>query len=235
MPKTSSPQPAVPNGGLNPPPKPQRSDGIEARERLIRTALRLFARHGYEKTSTRMICDEACVNVSAIAYYFGDKAALYRAAFCEPLGEMSPHGGDIDPAMPLRTALQLFYREMLAPLTQGELVQDCMRLHFREMVEPTGLWAQEVDNEIKPQHRALVNYFRERFAMAEADLELHRMVFAIVGMAVHMFVGREIIQDIEPRVIATAAAVTATADGLAEFALAIVTAEGRRRGIELSA
>jgi TetR/AcrR family transcriptional regulator, regulator of cefoperazone and chloramphenicol sensitivity len=211
---------------------PSRADGIEARERLVRAALRLFAKHGYEKTSTRMICDEAAANISAIAYYFGDKAALYRAAFQEPLGDMSPHAADIDPTTPLRAALVFFFRDMLEPLSQGELMQDCMRLHFREFVEPTGLWAEEVDTHIKPQHYALLAYFAARFGLTKPDLDLHRMVFAVVGLAIHMFVGREVINAIEPKIIHNAKAVEATADALADFAVAIVKAEAKRRGVK---
>lgn len=212
---------------------PTRADGIEARQRLVRAALRLFARHGYDKTSTRMICDEAAANISSIAYYFGDKATLYRAAFLEPLGDLSPHAAHIDPATPLREAMRFFYRDMLEPLSQGEIMQDCMRLHFREFVEPTGLWAEEVDAHIKPQHYALLDYFAARYGMTRPDLALHRMVFAIVAMAVHMFVGRDVINSIEPRVMNHAKAVEATADALADYAVAIVKAEAKRRTLKV--
>ena len=70
----------------------QRVDGAEARARLLTTALRLFAEHGFARTSTREIAQAAGVNIAAISYYFGDKAGLYRAVYTEPLG--SP-GDDI--------------------------------------------------------------------------------------------------------------------------------------------
>ena len=69
--------------------KAQRSDGIEARSRLLNCALQLFSEKGFAKTSTREIAQAADANIAAIAYYFGDKAGLYRAVFTEPLG--SPH------------------------------------------------------------------------------------------------------------------------------------------------
>jgi AcrR family transcriptional regulator len=59
-------------------------DNSDARSRLVISALRLFAEKGYKAASTREICDAAGANISAIRYYFGDKASLYRAAFIEP-------------------------------------------------------------------------------------------------------------------------------------------------------
>ena len=67
------------------------SPGEDARSRLLRSGLRLFAQQGYSKTSTRELAEDAGVNVASISYYFGDKAGLYRAVFFEPLG--APQGG----------------------------------------------------------------------------------------------------------------------------------------------
>ena len=62
---------------------PKRADGEESRKRILEAGLQLFAEHGYARTSTRQIAKQAQVNISAIAYYFGDKAGLYQAVFAE--------------------------------------------------------------------------------------------------------------------------------------------------------
>ncbi|MFN2316781.1 MAG: TetR/AcrR family transcriptional regulator [Gemmatimonadales bacterium] len=46
---------------------------------LIAVARELFARHGYDGTSVRMITDQAAANLGAISYHFGSKEALYAA------------------------------------------------------------------------------------------------------------------------------------------------------------
>jgi TetR/AcrR family transcriptional regulator, regulator of cefoperazone and chloramphenicol sensitivity len=210
--------------------RPQRSDGEESRERLLHTALRLFAEKGYEKTSTREIAGEAAANIGAISYYFGDKAGLYRAVFFEPLGNPKE---DIslfdDPAYSLREALQGLFSGFLEPLKQGEIVQQCVRLHFREMVEPTGLWAEEIDGGIKPYHAALAAVLCRHFELKRADDDVHRLAFSIVALGVHMFVGREIMDAIKPQLTATAKAIDIWADRLVSFAEAMVHAESQRR------
>lgn len=55
---------------------------------LVATARDLFARHGYDGTSVRMITEQAGANLGAITYHFGSKEALYAAvvgSVAEPL------------------------------------------------------------------------------------------------------------------------------------------------------
>jgi len=53
--------------------------GQETRLRIIETAIPLFARLGFENTSTREIAAEAGVNPPALQYYFDSKEGLYGA------------------------------------------------------------------------------------------------------------------------------------------------------------
>ena len=53
--------------------------GQETRLRIIRTAIPLFGRLGFESASTREIAAEAGVNPPALQYYFDSKEGLYRA------------------------------------------------------------------------------------------------------------------------------------------------------------
>lgn len=208
----------------------QRSDGAEAREQLLHCALRLFADKGFAKTSTREIASAAGTNLAAISYYFGDKAGLYRAVFTEPMGSASD---DIplynDPLMSLEQSLAGFFMGFLEPLKQGELVQMCTRLHFREMMEPTGLWAEEVDNGIKPAHAALLAVLTRHLGLVEPDDDLHRLAFSIAGLALQMFVGRDVVQAIRPQLLGQPAAIDVWAERLVLFAKAMVQAEATRR------
>lgn len=49
-----------------------------AEQKIIAVALELFAKKGFEGTSTREICKQAGVNISLISYYFGGKEGLYK-------------------------------------------------------------------------------------------------------------------------------------------------------------
>jgi TetR/AcrR family transcriptional regulator, regulator of cefoperazone and chloramphenicol sensitivity len=206
----------------------QRTDGAEARERLLGVALRLFAEKGFAKTSTRDIAQEAGANLSAIKYYFGDKAGLYRAAFVEPIGGECVEMPDLN-GLTLRQTIEMFYTGFFEPLKQGDLVQLCIRLHYREMLEPTGLWAEKIETEIKPAHAALADALVHHLGVEKIDDDIHRLAFSIAGLAIQLFVSRDIINAIRPKLIATPAALDQWSARLVDYAEAMVIAEARRR------
>ncbi|NJD07307.1 MAG: helix-turn-helix transcriptional regulator [Methylococcaceae bacterium] len=205
-----------------------------ARGRLVMAALRVFADKGFEGATTREICELADANISAIRYYFGDKVGLYRAAFTEPLGDLPCYSKlEVFADRPLREALDLFYREFLEPLKRGEELQLVMKLHFREMIEPTGVFQEEIEAEIKPQHQSLVNVLMDHLGLSARDEDLDRLSFALVGMAVHLYVGQEVIAVIDPRLTKAPQEVDRWADRLAGYAMDMIEGEARRRGKEV--
>lgn len=59
----------------------------ETRQRIIETALRLFAEHGFRGVSVRDLSAAAAVNVAAVNYHFGSKQGLYHTIFETVLDE----------------------------------------------------------------------------------------------------------------------------------------------------
>src|SRR5574340_965988 len=77
------------------------------------------------------------------------------------------------------------------PLRQGDSVRLCMKLHFREMLEPTGLWADDATaHGIRPLHEALLRMLARHFGLPAADDEIRRLAVCIAGLGVHLHVGR---------------------------------------------
>jgi AcrR family transcriptional regulator len=212
------------------PSRHPRIDGEASRERLLQAGLRLFAQQGFSKTSTRELAEVASVNVAAISYYFGDKAGLYRAVSLEPLG--SPED-DLaryrDPALSLAQALRGFYQGFLEPLKQGDAARLCMKLHFREMLEPTGLWDEKLACGIKPMHDQLLDVLQRDLGLSAVDDDLQRLAVCLAGLGVHMHVGRDVIDEVAPGLTGDPAAFDIWADRLVMFGLAMVDAERRRR------
>ena len=205
----------------------------DSRQCLLHAALRCFAEHGFVKTTTRMIADAAKANVASIRYYFGDKAGIYRAAFIEPMGQPQDDIELFDsPTLSLEQALQGLYSGFIEPLKKGELVQLCTKLHMREMVEPTGLWQQEIDHGIAPYHQALVKVLCRHLNIAHEDDDVHRLAICIVAQAVFLYMGREVLQTVRPRLVDSPAALDVMGQRLVQYALALVQAEQQRRNSE---
>src|SRR5258706_6949902 len=118
-----------------------RSDGEQSRERLLHAGLRLFAQQGFAKTSTREIAEAANTNSAATSYYSGDRAGLYRPVFFEPIGSPPPEmSGLLAGRCSLREGLRCMFASFIEPLKHDETARQCIKLHCREMLEPTGLW-----------------------------------------------------------------------------------------------
>jgi AcrR family transcriptional regulator len=54
---------------------------IDAKQRIMQAAKRMFAHQGFNGTSIREICEEAGANVALVSYHFGGKDQLFRAIF----------------------------------------------------------------------------------------------------------------------------------------------------------
>lgn len=65
-------------------------DHPRADEALIRAAIELFGRSGFEAVGTRALCERAGVNLAAIRYHFDGKDGLYRAAVQHVVDVLEP-------------------------------------------------------------------------------------------------------------------------------------------------
>ena len=227
---------------------PTRSDGAQARLRLLRAALECFATHGYNKTSTRQIAQAAGVNLAAINYYFGSKAELYRAVYsqlCE-IASDSPDGDSpqglpaagtglptrLEAGVTLLSVLQAFFRISLQPLKQSEAMRLSMRLHFREMLEPSGMLQEHIEQQIRPLHDSLTALLSNQLGLAAPDDDALRLSLTVQGLVVFHFVAQDVVVQLAPSLTATAEAIDTLAERLAIYAQAMFEAERQRRAGE---
>lgn len=216
---------------------PVRSDGAQARQRLLGAALGLFAEKGFVQASTREIAETAQCNLAAIAYYFGDKRGLYQAvlseAMCEAQGDRDASGNtcSVDSlldAEDITVALQGFFRAFLQPLKQGEKVKLVLKLHFREILEPSGLMQEFCDTLIRPLHEAMRERLARHFRRPAHDPDLVRLALAIQGMGVYFFLAQDPLAVLAPDLMATPDAVDVLAQRLGLYAVGMVQAESAR-------
>ncbi|RZI85662.1 MAG: DUF1956 domain-containing protein [Rubrivivax sp.] len=180
-----------------------RDRGSRARERLLQESMRIFADKGFAKASTREICQAAEVNVAAIHYYFGDKAGLYRAVLLRPIEALTAEFADFDdPALPLDEALRrLMSAFLFPPDAQNGQVDHGMRLHLREMVEPSAAYKDVVAQHILPHHQRMVKLLARHVGADEPDDALHQLAFALVAMVHDYCLSREFMNVLAPALL----------------------------------
>lgn len=206
-----------------------RSDGEQSRERLLQAAMGLFAAQGFNATSTREIALAAGANVAAIAYYFGDKAGLYRAALTDFMPPPQRNIALFDqPHFTLRQALDGYYMQLLAPMMEGDVAQLRLRMWLREVLEPTGTWQNEIDNGIRPEFDALAGVLARHLGVPVDD-EVRRLGHAVAALGAHLMVSMDIVAAVTPQLVAGPHALQEWIPRLADYAEAIIGAEQKKR------
>lgn len=140
------------------------------RDRILKTAMRLFAERGYEATSIRTIATKARVNQAAINYHFNSKDGLYREVLRRGLRGLTEHQlshAQETQAMPREEALGEFIRQQLRPLSARDEVSRFIHLFYWETVHPTVVYRKLVSEEATPFVGFAVDLMR-RF-MPKAD------------------------------------------------------------------
>ena len=94
------------------------------RDRILKTAVRLFAERGYEATSIRTLAAKAHVNQAAINYHFKTKDGLYREVLRDAIHALTEdqlsHAQETQ-AMPRERALGEFVRQQLRPCLRATM------------------------------------------------------------------------------------------------------------------
>ena len=166
-------------------PTAQRAEVI--RTRLLDVAEELFAQHGFNATSTRMVATVAKVNLGSLHYYFNTKEALYIEVFrrrglpvvaerLRLLEQAQAQAGDAP--VPVRELLRCFVLPFLERSTRGASPA-FTQLHCRLSAEPTEL-AMQVRNSIYNESTSLfVKAFARSLSHLSDEVLFWRLHFMI--------------------------------------------------------
>lgn len=91
----------------------------ESRARIISSALELFAQHGYEQTSVRMIAQAAGVAQGLLYNYFAGKEGLLRAIFEQSMADVRESFGAAEQAERPEQRIELLIRAAFATIRRN--------------------------------------------------------------------------------------------------------------------
>lgn len=74
----------------------QQEKSQQKKDKIIESSIKLFANHGYEATTTRMIANDAEVSLSAIAFYFKTKENLYKDTLSNVADRISDYYSELN-------------------------------------------------------------------------------------------------------------------------------------------
>lgn len=206
-------------------------DHDDTRMRLMLAATEVFSENGYRAATTREICRRANANLAAIHYHFGDKAELYRTVFKLPFQEQSANFGAAgQETLTLDESLTLFYRTLMALIYGDNLkTQQFMRMHAREEVDPSGVLGDVVVQAVRPNFELLKKILCRELKVKEADGEIERLAFCLVGMAKIFSHGNCVVNALSPELLQGEQALNRLIEKLVVYAKNIIAAEAALR------
>lgn len=102
-------------------------------------------------------------------------------------------------------------------------------MHIREMVDPTGLWQEEIENNIQPLHQSFVRFLSRQLQLPKVDDDVHRLAFGISGLALSLMANSDVIAVVRPKLMQSSASIDVFAERLIDYAVAMCEAERQRR------
>jgi AcrR family transcriptional regulator len=171
------------------PGRPARTRGPDARERLLRAAAALFARHGYGAVSLREIGRAAGVTPAMVHYYFRDKRGLYDAMLEGAFGRV------------LERARQVTGLPELLEVVAGTLAAEpwIPPLVIREVLASDGAFRERFIAGYASQMARILPALIEAEKAAgrlRADLDPRLAMVSLLGMTAFPFVARPVLERV---------------------------------------
>ena len=160
--------------------------GHDTRERLLASAVELFAEKGFRGTTVKEICTDAGANIAAVNYYFGSKEKLYaeawRKAFQDSL-EAHPSGGGVPAGAPAEERLRGYVRSLIQRVAD-EKSREFLIAH-KEMANPTRLLEQVRRKCVGPLRGQMTALVRELLGPDAAEENVRFCQMSIVSQCLH--------------------------------------------------
>ncbi|WP_372088987.1 CerR family C-terminal domain-containing protein [Tistrella mobilis] len=179
----------------------QATRGDATREALIRAAIDVFGRDGFDATRTRTIAETAKVNQALIGYHFRNKEGLYLAVFADIVEQIRARigpvlaeieaalDGDLPPGREDGLALLFRMTDAFILLMAGTESNPWAQLVVREQQSPTAAFALLHDGLMRPVSRGLIRLVQHIDPVAQAG-DPRLVVATIMGQMLVFRVAR---------------------------------------------
>lgn len=168
-----------------------REDGRETKARIIQAAGSLFAQHGYNGTTSKVICQQAEVNMTAVNYHFGSRDGLYIAV----LEEVQDYLLNID-------ELKKLAREQDSPREKIErfvdfFIEDAfrkndwhVRVWIRELLQPSPHIQQIIKQKGLPKFYIAAEIFEQALGYKKTDIAFYGAYISLAAPLIMTFLAQ---------------------------------------------
>ena len=160
-----------------------------SKEKILEAAVQVFDLRGFQGATVREICDRAGVNVAAVNYHFGDKAALYELAFSQTVKAAQSRIGmpfDIlDTVGDPRAVLRRFLVQMALKGLTGNFEPPNFRLVGWEILSPTGSIQKMLTRELGPKVDRVEALIADMLETTPGTPAARARAVWVLGQAIH--------------------------------------------------
>jgi len=165
----------------------------EPRKRLIEAGLDLFGKYSFDGASTRMLVEQAQVNLASINYYFGSKGGLYLAVaghIAEEVGGLlGPRLAKVQEALKTEALSKEESFDLLCDLLEFLVsrfighaqTEKWLSIIVREQLSPTEAFGILFEGFMKPLNEALFGLAAHVMGQGPDDHEVKLRVLAVLG------------------------------------------------------
>ena len=171
---------------------------MTTKEKIMRAAAEIFAKHGYADTTNRMIAAKAGVNHALINYHFRGKRELYKSVVGyliekhAPVEVFSPHVAN---DKEWRKAITEINKRFLLEALDIDPLQTWKEAIFnREMSNPTDVFREIFKEYMKPRFKEYVNLIQMGLPRKTSEKETMIVVFTLLGQTMFFKKNRAFIE-----------------------------------------
>ena len=164
----------------------------ETKEKLLQTAIELFAKHGINGVSTRMLAKESGVNLSSINYYFGGKQRLYDAVLESIVEKISAFIASkraplLETQLPPNEEFKVFIGNLIDFLCSNAISNAQAEIVIKEIIQPSGVYNQLYAQVIEPMHKRLTTLVMQTTTLTEQEaiIQVHCLMGQAVNFKIH--------------------------------------------------
>ena len=186
---------------------------LDTRTRILDAAEALFAAHGFEATTMRMITAAAKANLASVNYHFGSKESLVEEVFRRRLGAITGRmlarldelesAADDGVIRPSKIVEAFFGEAMCAAADEARGGKVFMRLFGRTLTEPN----EFVRNFLKREYAVAVERYKQSLFRALPGVNPEEIVWRLhfmLGATAHAIAGSDALNLLGDEMIAAA-------------------------------
>ena len=164
---------------------------MSTKERLLETAIHLFAEQGYRDTTIADICSLAKANIASVNYHFGGKDSLYveawKTAFHQAIKKYPPDGG-IAADAPVEARFHGRITAAIRRITDPECLE--FSIIAKEMANPTHLLQDAVEEVVDPFRQAMIDTISEMLGPNCPKEKAQLCCMSVMSQCLHLMMNR---------------------------------------------